>query len=155
MNKVVKLKDWLQDLSDNSNGIIVIEDYGSLMKAIEDYQKDILHELSTGIVRENNIQTLLKTTRQIHSLRNVEFQDESVPQVLLEIFRANLDVLGKLSKDMRQKVEEDLTKKAIEEGTPQEKYEALLNDKVNKLVEQFEEKETERLDKLAERDVEK
>jgi glutamyl/glutaminyl-tRNA synthetase len=153
MNKVVKLKDWLHDLCTNSKGVIKIDEPKLLMKSIEEYQENVLHELSTGIVRQNTIKSLLNTTRKIHELRNVEFEDETVPEILLQIFRANLETLGKLSEDMRKELEKELTNKAISQGDNKEIYEAMLNDKLNGLVEEYGNKERQRIEKIAEDDV--
>lgn len=151
--KVVSLTEWLQDISANSKGIIKVEEPKLLLDSIEQYQTEVLHELSKGIVTQHTIKSLLNTTRQIHSLRNVEFEDESIPQVLLEIFQANLEILGKLSEDMRKELENELTEKAITEGDSQAMYQAMLNDKLNGLVEEYKNKEREEIEKLAEDDV--
>jgi len=153
MKKNIRLADLLHDLSSNSEGISKVEQANELIKAIENYQNTTLHELSEGHVTSSNIRELLRITRRIHDLRNVQFQDEEIPRVLLDVFRCNLDVLEKLNPTMREELERDLVNKAMEEGSAQEKYEAMLHHKANQLVKEFEKEETERLERLADDDV--
>jgi len=121
MKKNIELEDLLHDLSSDSKGLAKVEQANELIKAIENYQNTTLHQLSEGHVTSSNIRELLRVTRRIHDLRNVQFQDEEIPRVLLDLFRANLDVLEKLNPELKEELEQDLTKKAMKEKTLMDK----------------------------------
>ncbi|WNZ29652.1 MAG: hypothetical protein IAX21_01920 [Candidatus Bathyarchaeota archaeon] len=156
-NRLVRFLHELNeaDVKHNRNGTIkLVPDVNYFVSMLNEYTSSVIHDLSKGIVQNNNLHELMKVNREIYKLKTTKFEDEQVPQLLLDLYNDNLKVLANLDEDILTRFEKDMLQNDIDGAKDlQSYYEAVLNKELRDTVRNYQERELKQVDALAKEDI--
>jgi hypothetical protein len=146
-------KIWLQSLMTlrGNGGVLLDRDYSIMVDNIKEYQLRVLHSLTVvnkpEEVDNSKLLTLIETQRILHQLQDMTFEDNGLKEIIQDLYKTNHAVLRKYGLD--EALQQELATSPSDVESKQSFFDELVDTQLNKMVNDFKEKEIQHLSEKA------